>query len=203
MRLGIFGGTFDPVHYGHLLLAEYARVACRLDRVWFVPAAIAPHKSSREATPGEQRADMLELAVAENEAFQVSLMELERGGLSYTRDTLQNIKSQQPDAELFLLLGADSLADLPNWRAPDEICTLATPVVVFRPGAPEPDYDVLQGLVPSERMAAIRNHRIDMPLIELSGTEIRRRVAAKRSVRYQTPEAVVEYIARHGLYAAS
>ena len=119
MRLGIFGGSFDPVHYGHLLLAESCREQCRLDEVWFVPAAAPPHKRSRELTAGQHRIEMLRLAVGGHAAFQVSTLEIERGGLSYTVDTLAEIQQHQPAAELFLLMGADSLVDLPSWREPD------------------------------------------------------------------------------------
>lgn len=118
MRLGIFGGTFDPIHYGHLLLAEFCREACRLDRVWFVPAATPPHKSPREITPAGQRLEMLELAVGGNEFFAVSRMEVDRGGVSYTVDTLAELKAADPQRELFFLLGGDSLKDLPQWREP-------------------------------------------------------------------------------------
>ena len=118
MRLGIFGGTFDPVHYGHLLLAELCREACRLDQVWFVPAATPPHKSPRAITPAGQRLEMLELAVGGNECFAVSRLEVDRGGVSYTVDTLAELKAADPQRELFFLLGGDSLKDLPHWREP-------------------------------------------------------------------------------------
>ena len=147
MRLGIFGGTFDPVHYGHLLLAEQCREQCRLDRVWFVPAAVPPHKAERTLTPAAKRVELLKLAIAGHEAFKVSTLEIERGGLSYTLDTLLAVRGQQPDAELFFLMGADSLRDLLTWWEPARICQLATPVVVRRRGAPEPNLGVLTPLV--------------------------------------------------------
>lgn len=202
MRLGIFGGTFDPVHYGHLLLAEQCREQCALDRVWFVPAAIPPHKTRRVVTSGRQRSDMLRLAIAGQEAFEVCLLELDRGGVSYTLDTLQGIGRQQPQAALFFLMGADSLRDLPTWREPAEICRLAIPVVVRRRGAPEPDLGVLAPLVRAERLADIRRHQVEMPVVEFSSTAIRQAVAAGRSIRYQTPRAVEEYIRAHRLYQA-
>src|SRR3972149_908469 len=115
MRLGVFGGSFDPVHYGHLLLAECCREQCRLDRVWFVPAGIPPHKRDEELSPGTMRAEMLKLAVAGNEHFAVSRFEIDGDEVSYTVDTLRPFHDQEPEAELFLLVGADLLDDLPGW----------------------------------------------------------------------------------------
>ena len=156
MRLGLFGGTFDPVHYDHLLLAESCREACRLDAVWFVPAAHPPHKQERRLTPARQRIEMLELAIGGNEAFAVSPLEIERGGVSYTVDTLAALRAEQPERELFFLLGSDMLADLPDWREPGRICELALPVVVRRGGAFETDFDGLSAFVSPARRAEIR-----------------------------------------------
>ena len=200
MRLGIFGGTFDPVHYGHLLLAEYCREACRLDQVWFLPAASPPHKQQYEITAAQQRLEMLELAVGGNEFFAVSRLEIDRGGVSYTVETLTELKAADPARELFFLLGGDSLKDLPQWREPARICELALPVVVRRPGSAEPNYDGLRDLISSERLEQVRQHQVDMPQIDLSSREIRRRVAAGLSIRYQTPRAVEKYIETGGLY---
>ena len=201
MRLGILGGSFDPVHFGHLLLAEFCREQCRLDLVWFVPAAVSPHKQEQAVTSPEQRVDMLKLAIGGHEAFAVWTGELDRGGVSYTVDTLSRLREEQPESELFFLMGADSLADLPTWREPGRICELAAPVVVRRAGAPEPDFSPLANWVSAERLAAIRQCQVTMPLVEFSSREIRRRVAAGQSIRYQTPRAVEMYIRTHGLYA--
>ncbi len=118
MRLGIFGGTFDPVHYGHLLLAECCREQCRLDAVWFLPAATPPHKLGEELSPARQRIEMLELAIAGNPAFSVCRHEADCGGVNFTIDTLAHLHEEDPNRELFFLMGADMLADLPNWREP-------------------------------------------------------------------------------------
>lgn len=203
MRLGIFGGTFDPVHFGHLLLAEYCREACRLDQVWFVPAATPPHKSPQEITPAGQRLEMLELAVGGNEFFAVSRIEVERGGISYTVNTLAELKATDPQRELFFLLGGDSLEDLPQWREPARICELALPVVVRRPGVAEPNFDSLTGHVSAQRLEQIRSSQVQMPQIDLSSSEIRRRTATGLSIRYQTPRAVEKYIETAGLYRAA
>jgi nicotinate-nucleotide adenylyltransferase len=203
MRLGVFGGAFDPVHYGHLLLAELCREACQLDQVWFLPAASPPHKQHYVVTPAQQRIEMLELAIGGNERFAVSRLEVDRGGVSYTVDTLAQLKAEAPQRELFFLLGADSLIDLPGWREPARICELAIPVAARRPGVAEPNLDALAQIISQARLEEIRRHQVDMPHIGLSSREIRRRVAAGLSIRYQTPRAVEKYIETAGLYRDS
>jgi len=200
MRLGIFGGTFDPVHYGHLLLAESCREGCRLDAVWFVPAAQAPHKRERHPTSSEDRVEMLKLAIGGHEPFSVSEIEIERGGVSYMVDTLEAIHQLHQNDELFLLMGGDSLHDLPNWREPGRICKLALPVVVRRPGDEKIDFSGLKELVSQARLDEIERNVVEMPLIDLSSRELRRRVAEGRSIRYRTPRAVEKYIETHELY---
>jgi nicotinate-nucleotide adenylyltransferase len=203
MRLGLFGGSFDPVHYGHLLLAESCREQCQLDEVWFMPAATPPHKQTHALSSAAQRIEMLELATGGHPSFRVSRIEIDRGGVSYTVDTLAALKADDPQRELFFLLGADSLEDLPNWREPARICELATPIVVSRPAASAVDFNVLAGLTSDERLETFRRSQVEMPLIDLSSSDIRRRVAAGQSIRYRTPRAVETYIQTHGLYRAA
>ncbi len=203
MRLGIFGGTFDPVHQGHLLLAEASREQCGLDWVWFLPAASAPHKQQLQTTDASHRIAMLELAIAGNDAFSVCSIEIDRGGVSYTVETLRTITAQHPGTKLFFLMGADSLHDLPNWREPAEVCALATPLVVRRAGQDDPDFKTLLNLVDAQRVAHIKRHLIDMPRIELASSDMRQRVTDGKSIRYQTPRAVEMYIRTHRLYAAT
>lgn len=200
MRLGIFGGTFDPVHYGHLLLAECCREQCRLDAVWFLPAAVPPHKRAADLSPAEDRVAMLELAIAGHPAFSVCRYEVDRGGVNYSFETLEHFREEDAGRELFSLLGADMFHDLPHWRRPERILELALPVAVGRPGAGEPDVREFEPFASPERLKQIREHRVEMPLIGISGTEIRHRVKAGLSIRYQTPKAVEKYIESHGLY---
>jgi nicotinate-nucleotide adenylyltransferase len=202
MRLGLYGGSFDPVHYGHLLLAECAREVLRLDEVWLMPAAIPPHKQNRELAAAKHRLAMLELALAGHEQLKSSPLEIDRGGVSYTVDTLTAIGQQQPDAELFLLMGADSLHDLPTWREPARICEFATPAIVRRGGSPEPNFSVLKPIVSVDRLQIIRQAQVEMPQIELSSTDLRERTALGKSLRFRTPRAVEKYIETHGLYRA-
>jgi nicotinate-nucleotide adenylyltransferase len=203
MRLGIYGGSFDPVHYGHLLLAECCLETLRLDEVWLIPAAVPPHKQSRELAPAKARLEMIELALGGHERIRSSAIEIERGGVSFTVDTLSEVARQHPEAELFLLMGADSLHDLPTWREPGRICELAVPAVVRRGGAAEPDFGVLEPLITAERLKAARAAQVQMPLVELSSTDLRQRAATGQSLRFRTPRAVERYIETHRLYRAS
>lgn len=198
MRLGIYGGTFDPVHYGHLLLAEQCREQCALDEVWFIPAHQAPHKQGTPGTPGKARAEMLDFAVAGFPQLKVSRREIDRGGTSYTVDTLQQVHDEDPSREIFFLIGADSLDDLPTWREPGRIADLATIVAVNRGDRPLPDPQRLRQHL-GEAIAA-RLTTVAMPGIDLSASDIRRRVREGRSIRFMVPRAVEAYIAEHGLY---
>jgi nicotinate-nucleotide adenylyltransferase len=207
MRLGILGGTFDPIHYGHLLLAECCREQLRLEQVFFLPAAVPPHKQQNDLVSGTQRVEMIELAIAGHEAFAVCPYEVERGGVNYTVDTLAHLHEQDPAREMFFLMGADSLGDLPTWKDPARLCQLAVPVVVGRGPADglraqgdAPEWDQLEALLGQQRLAEIRRQQVLMPSIELSSSDIRLRVARGQSIRYRTPRAVEKYIETHGLY---
>ncbi len=197
MRLGIYGGTFDPVHYGHLLLAEQCREQLALDAVWFMPAATPPHKRDVAITAANHRMAMLELATAGHPGFHVSPHELERGGASYTVDTLSELREADPSRELVLLIGADSLAELPTWREPDRILELATVAAVNR-GREAANLEAVTALLPA---AAERVVLVQMPGVDLSATDLRGRAGAGRSIRFMTPRPVEEYIRQHGVYA--
>ena len=205
MRIGIFGGSFDPVHQGHLVVAECCREQARLDRVVFVPTAIQPFKQSRQPVAGQHRAEMLALAVGGNPAFEVSTVELDRGGVSYTVDTLAAVRDARPDDELHLILGPDALASLPDWREPARILDLAGVIAVEREGL-----DDVAAIVQAPRLAALLGpdrardivaEKVVVPAIGVRSSDLRALVAAGRSIRYRTPRAVEQYIATHGLYA--
>lgn len=200
MRIGLLGGTFDPVHYGHLLLAESCREQGRLDEVWFIPAAVPPHKQEQALSTPADRVEMLKLATGGHDAFRISEMELQRGGVSYTVDTLEAIHRERPGDELFLLMGGDSLHDLPTWRDPKRICELALPMTVGRPGAAEPDWNAIATFLSPERLAQLKAHHVEMPQVGISSRDLRRRAAESRSLRYQVPPAVERYIEAAGLY---
>lgn len=200
MRIGIFGGTFNPVHYGHLLLAESCREQRGLDEVWFIPALVPPHKQDQQLVDAAERLEMLKLAAGGNEAFHVRDLELKRGGVSYTVDTLEAVHAERPESELYLLIGADTLADMPNWRNPRRVCELALPTAVCRPGSGELDYAPLAPLVEPSRLARLRELRVEMPQIGISSRDLRARIAAGKSIRYQVPRAVEKFIETSGLY---
>ena len=153
--------------------------------------------------PAETRVEMLELATAGHESFRVCRYEIDRGGISYTVDTLTHLQSEDPTRVLFLLLGADSLADLPGWREPERICQLATLIAVGRAGEAPPDWSAVAPLVSAERLAELAASCAEMPPIGINSTDLRRRVAAGQSIRYRTPRAVEVYIQTHGLYRAA
>lgn len=198
MRLGVFGGTFDPVHYGHLLLAEQCLEQCRLDQVWFIPAGIPPHKVARTIAPGKARGEMLDLAVAGHDRFRVDRRELDRQNPCYTVETLAELQAEDPSRELFFLLGADSLADFPAWREPRQIVELARLAVVNRGEAPLPDLAPLRAILGGALESRVEF--VTVPGIDISSTDLRRRIRETRSIRYMTPRAVECYIQTHGLY---
>jgi nicotinate-nucleotide adenylyltransferase len=197
MRLGLFGGTFDPIHLGHLILAEQCREACELERVWFVVAGAPPHKPG-ERTPVAHRLEMARIAIAGHQAFEVSEIEAHRPGPHYSAETLETVKHERPGDDLFFLIGTDSLADLPSWREPERIARLATIVVVNRPGivpvAPSPLPDFGPGSKPLLT--------VTIPPIGIASHDIRSRIAVGKSVRYMIPRGVEAYIGAHGLYRA-
>lgn len=193
-RLGLLGGTFDPIHYGHLMIAEEARLAYALDAVLFIPAAHAPHKTTGQADV-EQRFMMVNLATADHPHFIVSRLELDRPGPSYTVDTLRALHAQCPQAELFWLLGADMALDFHNWREPTAIMELAKVVAINRPGyALEPLRHSLEW--PDVR----RLEFLTVPGLDIAASVLRERLRAGRTIRYLTPEPVCAYIAKEGLY---
>jgi nicotinate-nucleotide adenylyltransferase len=197
-RLGIYGGTFDPIHYGHLLLADRCREELQLDEVWFIPAGVSPHKVGKPLTPGKARVQMVEFAVSGFPEFRVSKIELERTGPSYTVQTLEQLRAADPARELFLMMGADSAAELSTWREPQRILELAQVVAVNRAGE-KPDLSNIEPLC----QAMGRPIRVvEMPAVDFSSSEIRTRVAAGRSIRFLTPRPVEMYIRANNLYRA-
>jgi nicotinate-nucleotide adenylyltransferase len=194
-RIGIFGGTFDPIHYGHLAIAEEARVLLGFDRVLFVPAAQQPLKRNGHMATPAQRLEMARLACAGNPAFVVSPIEIERQGPSYTVDTLKALRAAGPD-ELHFILGADAAAELHRWHAAREIVVLAWIVAVERPGF-KLDIAALERKLPGigERLTLLEG-----PQMDIASSVLRQRSAAGQPVRYQLPDAVAEYIVEHRLY---
>ena len=195
MRIGILGGTFDPIHAGHLAAARAAIDCAGLDRVLLIPTGQPPHRSAAVAD-ADQRLEMCRLAIGEDKALQVSDVEVRRGGVSYTAETLQELRLMYPRDELFLILGWDAARLFATWRRPAEIRHLARVVVVSRPGSGAPDVTALRaaGLDPGGTVLCLR------ATPDISGSALRRAIARRESVGDRLPAAVAEYIAKNGLY---
>jgi nicotinate-nucleotide adenylyltransferase len=202
MRLGVFGGTFDPVHVGHMILAEQCREQGRLDQVLFIPAARPPHKKEGELTPYAQRVEMLALALSGNPAFRVDELEKDRPGPSFTVETLVQISERAPTAELFLIIGSDTLRDLPLWHEPTRILRLAGLLVVPRPGSPFAGAEELRKSLKLPTDFPLRYEKCDIPLMDIASRDVRRRIAEGRSVRYLVPRAVEAYLRDKHLYSS-
>ncbi|MHB1426123.1 MAG: nicotinate-nucleotide adenylyltransferase [Gemmataceae bacterium] len=200
MRVGIFGGTFDPVHTGHLILAEQGREQGRLDQVWFVPSAHPPHKDEPALTRFEQRVEMLALALAGNATFRIDELEQERPGPSYTADTLSELRRRHPAHEFLLLIGSDTLVDLPHWYQPLRILQQAGLLVMTRPGAAVLTADELRNRLQVPAEFPVHLEVVETPPIDISSRDLRRRAAAGRSLRYFLPRAVECYIHDKRLY---
>lgn len=200
-RRGILGGTFDPIHYGHLLLAEGAREHCSLDHILFVPAGTPPHKRHRPRTDGQQRSQMIALAVAPWPEYELEPFEIETPGVSYTIRTIEYLEKKYPGDELFLIIGSETLADLPNWYCPERLCSKVTLAVAHRCGFPEPDFSPLASFVPNETLCRWRQGVIPMPQIEISSTKIRERVVSGKSVRFLLPPSVENYLLEKEIYS--
>jgi len=213
MRIGIFGGSFDPIHMGHLLIAEAAIEQLQLDRLIFMPAAQSPLKTDIVPEDSKARIDMIRLAIGGHPQFSLDDREIRRGGISYTVDTLAEITSQptsirdeadalidQQVSQWFLLIGADSLADFPRWKSPEVILRLASLAVVVRGGQPALNWSVLNQYLEAGSIKGIQANAIGMPQIEISSRDIRARIGSGRSIRYMVHPAVGAYIEAKQLY---
>ncbi len=197
MRLGILGGTFNPPHLAHLVCAQEAYGELALDRVLLVPTRIPPHKAVEDEPGPEHRLELCRLAVAGDDRFAVSDMELQREGPSFTVDTLKLLRTQAPQDELVLILGGDIAAGLTEWHEPEQVLELATVAIAERRGTSR---DAVDGTL-AELRGGDRARFFAMPRIEISSTMLRRRVGAGQPIRYFVPDQVEEYIQRHGLYS--
>jgi nicotinate-nucleotide adenylyltransferase len=190
MRLGMFGGSFDPVHVGHLIVAEAAADILQLEKILFVPARVQPFKIGQHSASAEDRVAMLQLAIAENPRFSLDRREIERAGPSYTVDTLRELHSETPQDALFLLVGADAAWDLPRWHDAELLTRYADLIALSRPGLEIPDFEMI-------------SEAVDVPAINLSATHIRQSISKGVSLRYLLPSAVLEYIESNGLYGST
>jgi nicotinate-nucleotide adenylyltransferase len=193
-RIGVMGGTFDPIHHGHLVAASEVQAWFDLDEVLFVPTGDPWQKSERQVTPAEHRYLMTVVATAANPRFNVSRVDIDRAGKTYTIDTLRDLKAEMPDAELFFITGADALADIFTWRDAEELFELANFVGCTRPGyAMDPE---ALARIPAERVTMV-----EIPALAISSTDCRERKRRGEPVWYLVPDGVVQYIAKHDLYS--
>ena len=194
MHIALFGGSFNPPHIAHLIVAEVARDQFGFDAVWWIPNATPPHKANNTLAPASDRLAMTRAAIAEHDGFAVCDIEIERPGVSYTIDTVRILSKQHPEAAFTLLIGSDSLDTFHTWREPDAIASLVDLVVYKRPG----------GLsdVAAPRFSNQARY-VAAPMLEVSSTEVRQRCHEGRSIRYMVPPAVQAYICTHGLYAST
>jgi nicotinate-nucleotide adenylyltransferase len=197
-RLGVMGGTFDPIHLGHLVAAEAAREQFDLEQVLFVPALLPPHKQDRAITPAEHRHAMVLLATANHPRFLASRVELDRPGPSYTVDTLRLLRTTHPQARLYFITGADALMELDTWKDPEELLRLCCMIVVSRPGC---DREGLRAKAADlERRTGCHVEELTAPALAISSHDLRQRVAEGKSLRYLVPREVRDYIFKHRLY---
>lgn len=197
-RLGIMGGTFDPIHYGHLVAAESARIEHRLDHVLFIPSGIPPHKQDRGITDANHRFEMVEMSIRSNKYFKVSGMEIQREGPTYTIDTLRILHNLFPDQELYFITGTDALKELFTWKQAEEIIRLARIIGASRPG-----YDsqgLLETIFHKYPFAKDRISQLEVPALAISSTDIRARVLNQKSIRYLLPDEVRLFIKINKLY---
>lgn len=199
LKFGILGGTFNPIHYGHLLMAERAKEALNIGKVVFMPSGYPPHKDLKEVVSAENRMKMVEMAIQSNKSFLSSTIELDREGKSYTVDTLRELKAEYgQDTELYFIIGADVLIDLPNWRSIRDVVKLCKFAAMQRPGFKRDEFYEQKRLLEEEYAAEIEV--VEMPMIDISSTDIRNRLADALSIKYMLPDSVIEYIEKEGLY---
>ena len=199
-RIGLFGGTFDPPHLGHLILASEAQSQLELDRLLWILTPEPPHKQEQLITSIDHRLAMVELAIKDNPAFELSRIELDRPGPHYTLDTIKLIAEQNPNADIIPVIGGDSLRDLPKWHEPQKLVYACHWIGVMRRPNEESNLDELESQLPG---ISSKVHYVDAPLLEIASREIRSRIAKGHSVRYYLPATVYEYINQHHLYDQS
>lgn len=198
MKIGILGGTFNPIHYGHLIIAEYIRVDQNLEKIIFIPTGIPPHKNKEEILNSKIRSEMVGLAIESNPQFECSNIEIYNKEISYTIDTVKSLKSQNPDNEFHMIIGGDSLMSLRTWKGYKELISITNIIVADRYGACGKTIIAEIDKLNSETKNSITS--IKTPIIEISSTEIRNKLKEKKSIKYLLPENVENYILKRGIY---
>lgn len=198
MNIGIIGGTFDPIHNGHLIIAEYARTSLNLDKVLFIPSGMHPFKDNKNITDAKHRMEMILLAIDSNIYFEASSLEINRTGITYTIDTISSLKEKYPKDDLYFIFGLDILFELDKWEKIEQLNQLCKFVLFDRPS--KEDLKIYERIVELKSSYNIDIKMVRSPIIDISSTEIRERVRKKISIRYLVPEVVEEYILNNKLY---
>lgn len=196
-KIGIMGGTFDPIHYGHLLIAQSAAEEFALDQVLFLPTGRSPHKSEKDVTEPQIRCEMVRIALEDNPKFELSMLEAKNTEVNYTYASLQKLKQIYPKAQLYFIMGEDSLDDFPTWKKPEEICRLSTVLVAVRN---DKGFGISDKIAEIAQMYQADMHMLHAPNFSVSSHDIRQRIHENKSVRYMLPDKVTEYIVQHDLY---
>lgn len=198
MKIAVMGGTFDPIHNGHLIVAEYVRTSLKLDKVIFIPSGVHPFKNNKNITEGKKRLDILSLAIKSNEYFDISTMEINREGITYTIDTIKELKEIYKEDAVYFIIGSDIIFEIEKWKGFEELIELCKFILLYRPGKNE---DKIENRIEElKKLYGLEFTRVEAPLIEISSTEIRERVKEDLSIKYLVPEIVEDYIYKHKLY---
>lgn len=198
MKIGLMGGTFNPIHHGHLILSEYVRDSLKLDKIIFIPTGIPAHKGYSNIISGDIRLEMTKMATESNEFFQVSDIETKRSGISYTIDTLKEIRRILPNDQIYFIIGADSLFELPSWKDYEDIIRDTNLIVVNRPGGKN---DLIDEKIREYKISIGGNIiKVESPLINISSSDIRNRVKDRKSIKYLLPEKIENFIFENKLY---
>ena len=199
MKIAVMGGTFDPIHNGHLIVAEYVRTSLKLDKVIFIPSGVHPFKNNKNITEGKKRLDILSLAIKSNEYFDISTMEINREGITYTIDSIKELKEIYKEDEVYFIIGSDIIFEIEKWKDFEELIELCKFILLYRPGKNE---DKIENRIEElKKLYGLEFVRVEAPLIEISSTEIRERVKEDLSIKYLVPEIVEDYIYKHKLYS--
>lgn len=199
MKIGVIGGTFDPIHNGHLIAAEYARTSLNLDKLIFIPSGIHPFKDNKSISHPSKRLDMISLAIDSNKYFEMSSIEIDRKGTTYTIDTIMELREEYKEDEIYFIIGSDILFEIDKWKSFKELIHLCKFILLYRPGKEEDRID--KKIKELYLSYSIQLKKVKSPIIEISSTEIRARVKKEQSIKYLVPESVEEYILEHNLYS--
>lgn len=196
-RLGVMGGTFDPIHFGHLAIAEEARYRLNLEKVIFIPCGVPPHKKLYEISASQHRYEMTRLAISDNRHFDISSMEQERSGLSYSVDTITELRQEYPGTHFYFITGADAILEILTWKNPERLSEICTLVAVTRPGYDLAEFQQRIGEEIFNRVTFLK-----APGVDVSSSEIRQRCGVGAPIRYLVPDKVCHYIHEHQLYGS-